>query len=163
VDQSHGEWADLSKDRPSVTVSRHRGFQCAFAVPEPPAGEFTRDRLVVVAVFQGRPGPLAVTTWAAPPLGEEHLLPRLGASYVAPEEGTQLIRLLDPLVQDVDQPVDRRLTTDPFEQVGTAEGPEPGRVLQERAVLQTGAGLRGQLPTKGCRVLFPGARRYARP
>ena len=50
---------------------------------------------------------------------------------VAAEQRTQLIVLLDPLIQEVNQPVDRRLTTDTFEQIGVAEGPESRGVVQE--------------------------------
>src|SRR5262249_39163385 len=83
---------------------------------------------------------------------EEHLLSRLGAIDVPSEQGAQLIVLVDPLVEDVDQPVDRRLTTDALVQVGIAEGPEARCVVQEATVVEAGTGVRCQLSTKGCGV-----------
>src|SRR6266480_2133190 len=111
-------------------------------MPQPSAGQRLRDWLAVVAEAQVRPGHLAVATGATQPLGEEGLLPRLTPIQVPSEQRAQLIVVFDPLIQLVNQPVDGRLTTDAFKQVGTAEGSETRRVPQEAAVLKTGAGTR---------------------
>ncbi len=129
-----------------------------------------------MAVFQARVGLLAVTTRAAQPLGEEQLLHRPAASQVAREQRAQLIVVPDPLVQQVNQSVDRQLATDPLEQIATTERPETRRIIQQDAVLkgrrrrrvrpgpvrrrgETGTGR--DLPAESGRVLFPCASRGA--
>src|SRR5581483_8085849 len=102
-------------------------------MPQPPAGNRLRDWLAAVAEAQVGPGRLAVTMGATQPLGEEDLLPRLAAVQVPSEQRSQLIVVLDPLIQQVNQPVDGRLTTDAVKQIGTAEGPETRRVIQDAA------------------------------
>jgi hypothetical protein len=83
-------------------------------------------------------GLLAVTRRAAQPLGEEQLLHRPAGREVAREQRAQLIVVPDPLVQQVNQPVDRRLAAGPLEQTGTTESPETRRMIQQAAVLKSG-------------------------
>ena len=115
-------------------------------------------------------GLLAVTTGAAQPLSKEQLLHRPAASWVAREQRAQLIVVPDPLVQEVNQSVDRRLAADPLEQLSTTESPETRRMIQQAAVLKGnrmrrirpgpvgcrgGAGAGRELPAEGGRELFP--------
>ena len=121
-------------------------------------------------VSQARVGLLAVTTRAAQPLSKEQLLHRPAVRDVAREQRAQLIVVPDPLVQQVNQPVDRRLAADPLEQISTTESPETRRMIQQAAVLKErrmrrvrpgpvrrrgGAGTGRDLPAEGGRVLFP--------
>jgi len=155
ADQSHGEGADLREDRPAIGLGRDRGLHRPAEVPQPPAGERGRDRQTVVAVSHPRVGVLAETTRTAQPLGEEQLLHRPAAGEVAPEQRAQLIVVPDLLIQQVNQSVDRRLAADALEQIGTTEGPETRRVIQQAAVLKAGqAGTGRRLPAQGGRVLL---------
>ncbi len=174
ANESHGEGANLRKDRLAVVLSRDRGLHRPAEVPQPPAGERGRDRQAVVAGSQALVGPRAITTRAVQPLSEEQLLHRPAVSEVAREQRAQLIVGPDPLIQEVDQSVDGRLAADPFEQVSTTERPETQRVIKEAAVLKTdpvcGArpgrgrfrgGAARRLPAEGSGVLLPLASRGA--
>jgi hypothetical protein len=82
-------------------------------------------------------GLLAVTTRAAQPLGKEQLRHRPAVRQFAREQRAQLIVVPDPLIQEIDQSVDRRLTADPFVQISTADGPDTRRVTEQPAVFKT--------------------------
>ena len=82
-------------------------------------------------------GLLAVAARTAQPLTEEELLHRPAAGQVAREQRTQLPVVREPLIQEVNQSVDRRLTADPLEQISATERPETRRMIQQAAVLKT--------------------------
>ena len=133
-DERQGQGADLREDRRAVALRDHCGLQRPAEVPQPPVGERRRDGKTVMAVPQAFMGPLAVATRTAQPFTEEELLHRPAAGQVARKQGTQLLVVFDPRVQEVNQRVDRRLTADSLKHAGATEGPESRRVVQQAAV-----------------------------
>ena len=147
VDECQREGVGLVEDYLSLVLCGDGNAQRLPEVPEPSAGDRTGDRDALVPVVQAAVRLLAVPGRAAEPFGEEELLHGSPVGEVAREERTQALVVLEPVVEGVDQPVNRRLPTDPIEQPVVTERPEARRVLQQDTVRERARKWRDRIPS----------------
>src|SRR5216683_914965 len=102
-------------------------------------------------------GAIAVATFAPEPLGEETLLSLALIREIAPEERPQRSVGFDPVVEPVDQGVDRRRAADAGNEIAADEATMCLRMIQESTVLHAllvlywPAGNRSAARSRGCK------------
>ena len=101
---------------------------------EPSTGRERRDRQTGMTMQQPGVGFLAVVGGSTEPLGKEDLLHLTTVGQVAGEHRPEFPVTLDADVEQIDEPVDRRLTADAIEQIGSVKRPHPQRGLDQPAM-----------------------------
>jgi len=102
---------------------------------EPLLGERAGDGQQVVAMLERQVGMVAVAGVTTEPLGEEALLRLALVAEIAAEERPQHNVGVDPVVEPVDERLDRGTASDALEETATYEGAVRLRVGKESTVL----------------------------
>ena len=119
VDEGRRQEVDVIVNRASRVG--YRRVERIAKVREPLFRQRARNRQQIVAMLERKMSAIAVATFAAEPLGEEALLRRTFIRCIAPERRPQRRVGVDPVVEPIDQRIDRRAAAAAHEDIAADE------------------------------------------
>lgn len=135
VDERHRQEVDVIGNRASRVAVGYRRVERIAKVREPLSRQRARNRQQIMAMLERKVSAIAVATFTAEPLGKEALLCRTFIRRTAPAQRPQRRVGVDPVVEPIDQRVDRRDAADAREDTAADEAAMRLGMSQEAAVV----------------------------